>query len=113
MFFSISAPGIHVFVCSKITRVGQQVHVSLFSALMDNCPDLFLFGTETASKLDLPFWSPEIGPDRERIDDTVSRSRVNKRPIRHDVWIGTIWKRSRVNIALNAAVCFRSPSFSL
>ena len=25
---------------------------------------------------------------------------MNKRPIRHDFWIGTIWNRSRVNIAL-------------
>ena len=24
---------------------------------------------------------------------------MNKRPIRHDFWIGTIWNRSRVNIA--------------
>ena len=47
---------------------------------------------------------PKTGPafleaDRERIEGTVSRSRVNKRPIRHDFWIGTIWNRSRVNIA--------------
>ena len=45
------------------------------------------------------FGGPVFGPDRERIDGTVSRSRVNKRPIRHDFWIGTIWNRSRVNIA--------------
>ena len=30
------------------------------------------------------FGGPVIEPDRERIDGTVSRSRVNKRPIRHD-----------------------------
>ena len=46
------------------------------------------------------FGGPVFGPDRERIDGTVSRSRVNKRPIRHDFWIGTICYRSRVNIAL-------------
>ena len=42
---------------------------------------------------------PKTGPDREQIDGTVNRSHVNKRPIRHDFWIGTIWNRSRVNIA--------------
>ena len=31
------------------------------------------------------FGGPVFGPDRERIDGTVSRSRVNKRPIRHDL----------------------------
>ena len=30
------------------------------------------------------FGGPVIGPDLEQIDATVSRSRVNKRPIRHD-----------------------------
>ena len=30
------------------------------------------------------FGGPVFEPDRERIDGTVSRSRVNKRPIRHD-----------------------------
>ena len=38
------------------------------------------------------FGGPVFRPDRERIDGTVSRSHVNKRPIRHDFWIGTIWK---------------------
>ena len=40
------------------------------------------------------------GPDRERINGTVSRSRVNKRPICRDFMIGTIWNRFRVDIAL-------------
>ena len=30
------------------------------------------------------FGGPVFGPDQERIDGRVSRSRVNKRPIRHD-----------------------------
>ena len=47
---------------------------------------------------------PVFGPDRERIDGTVSRSCVNKRPIRHDFWIGTIWNRSRVNRSLSKQV---------
>ena len=54
---------------------------------------------------------PVFGPDRERIDGTVSRSRVNKRPIRHDFWIGTIWNRSRVNIALLTLVQSWPPCF--
>ena len=54
------------------------------------------FGTGTVRKSGPAF----LEADRERIDGTVSRSRVNKRPIRHDFWIGTIWNRSRVNIAL-------------
>ena len=28
---------------------------------------------------------------------------MNKRPIRHDFWNGTIWNRSRVNIAFTKA----------
>ena len=54
------------------------------------------FGTGTVPKTGPAF----LEADRERIDGTVSRSRVNKRPIRHDFWIETIWNRSRVNIAL-------------
>ena len=54
------------------------------------------FGTGTVPKTGPAF----LEADRERIDGTVSRSRVNKRPIRHDFWIGTIWNQSRVNIAL-------------
>ena len=33
---------------------------------------------------DLLFGGPEIGPDWERVDGTVSGPRVNKTPIRHD-----------------------------
>ena len=54
------------------------------------------FGTGTVPKTGPAF----LEADRQRIDGSVSRSRVNKRPIRHDFWIGTIWNRSRVNIAL-------------
>ena len=54
------------------------------------------FGTGTVPKTGPAF----LEADRERIDGTVSRFRVNKRPIRDDFWIGTIWNRSRVNIAL-------------
>ena len=39
------------------------------------------FGSKTGPVF---FGSSVIGPDGERIDGTVSRSRVNKRPIRHD-----------------------------
>ena len=67
-------------------------------------PDVYTvtdpFGTETVPKTGPVFFGgPVFGPDRQRIDGTVSRSRVNKRPIRHDFWIGTIWNRSRMNIA--------------
>ena len=43
------------------------------------------FGTETVPKLDLLFFGgPVSRPDRERIDDTVSRFGENKRSIRHN-----------------------------
>ena len=36
---------------------------------------------------------------------------MNKKPIRHDFWIGTIWNRSRVNIALGSVprICLPKP----
>ena len=64
-----------------------------------------LFGTGTVPKAGPAFlevqFSDLIG---NGLTVRLSRSRVNKRPIRNDFWIGTIWNRSRVNIALGMKV---------
>ena len=68
-------------------------------------------GPERFQKLDLLFWRSSFRTwlYRQRIDGTVSRSRVNKRPIRHEFWIGTIWNRSRLNIAIVSRKEQRNP----
>ena len=63
------------------------------------------FGIETV---------PKTGPailileaDRERIDGTVGRSRVNKRPIRHDFGAEPVPCEHNKNSALSLAVIIR------